>query len=210
MKVLLVNGSPHEAGCIFTALGEIAAELKKNGVDSEIFQLGTGAVHGCVACRSCFKRDDGHCVFDDDPVNAAADKLKQADALIVGTPVYFSGIAGQVKSFMDRLFYAAENSTLRGKPAAAIVSCRRGGASSTFDQLNHYFTIRQMPVVPSQYWNSVHGNTPDEVRQDLEGLQVMRTLAKNMAWMLKCFEAGRNAGIGLPEQEPRVNTNFIR
>ena len=209
MKVLLVNGSPHEKGCVYTALSEIVGELEKNGIETEIFQLGTEPVRGCIACRGCFSRGDGHCVFDD-AVNAAADKIREADALIVGTPVYFAGIAGQVKSFMDRLFYSAEGPMLRGKPAAAVMSCRRGGASSTFDQMNHYFTIREMPVVSSRYWNAVHGNTPDEVRQDIEGLQIMRTLARNMAWMLKNKEAGIVAGIELPEQEPRVATNFIR
>ena len=210
MKVLLINGSPHEKGCIYTALSEISGELEKNGIESEIFQLGTNPIRGCIACGGCSKRDGSGCVFDDDVVNAASGKIAESDALIVGTPVYFSGVAGQVKSFMDRLFFSAEDSLLRGKPGAAIVSCRRGGASSTFDQLSHYFTIRQMPVVASQYWNMVHGNTPDEVRQDLEGLQIMRTLARNMAWLLKSIEAGRAAGITLPDKEPRIATNFIR
>lgn len=208
MKVLLLNGSPNKAGCTFTALSEIAAQLEKNGIESEFFHIGADPVGGCRACRACMKLR-GRCAFgDDDGVNECIEKIMDSDGLIIGSPVYFSSINGNLGSFLDRVFYAKKD--FSGKPAAAVVSCRRGGAGSAFDRLNKYFTISSMPVVSSQYWNEVHGNTPEEVRQDLEGMQIMRTLANNMAWLLKCIEAGRNAGIKLPEPEKRVITSFIR
>ena len=206
MKVILVNGSPHKNGCTYTALSEIAETLQKEGVESEIFWVGNKPISGCIACKACLKT--GKCVIND-TVNEFIEKAKDADGFIFGSPVHYAGASGAITSFLDRAFYHKAD-VYQGKPAAAIASCRRGGASATFDQLNNYFTICSMPVVSSQYWNMVHGNTPDEVKQDLEGLQTMRTLGRNMAWMLKCIEAGKNAGITFPEHEEKVETNFIR
>ena len=200
--VLLINGSPHKNGCTFTALSEIAAQLEKNGVSSEIVSIGTGPVRGCIACGGC--RRKGECVFGDDPANEIARKLAEADGVIIGSPIYYAGPNGALLALLDRVFFS-RSGAFDGKPGAAIVSCRRGGASAGFDRLNKYFTISNMPVVPSQYWNSVHGNTPEEVRQDLEGLQIMRALADNMAWMLKALDGSPH-----PQREPRVATNFIR
>ena len=190
MKVILVNGSPREKGCTYTALCEVAGALEKNGIETEIFQVGAKPIAGCIGCNVCLK--NGRC-FVDDPVNEFVEKAKTADGFV----------------FLDRAFYGKGN-VFAGKPGAAVVSCRRGGAASAFDQLNKYFTINSMPVVSSQYWNQVHGNTPDEVRQDAEGLQTMRTLGSNMAWLLKCIQAGAAAGITFPEREPAMKTNFIR
>lgn len=206
MKVLLVNGSPHAKGCTYTALEEIASALEKNGIESEIFQTGNKPIQGCIGCMSCKKT--GHC-FNLDIVDEFLQKAESSDGFIFGSPVHYAAASGSLTSFMDRAFYSG-GSKLTGKPAAAIVSCRRGGASSTFDQLNKYFTINCMPIVSSQYWNQVHGNTPDEVKQDLEGLQTMRTLGNNMAWLLKCIEAGKEKGISFPEREEFIRTNFIR
>lgn len=206
MKVILVNGSPHKNGCTYTALSEIAGTLQKEGIDTEIFWVGNKPISGCIACKGCSKT--GKCVIDD-TVNEFIEKAKEADGFIFGSPVHYAGASGALTSFMDRAFYHKAD-MYQGKPAAAIASCRRGGASATFDQLNKYFTICSMPVVSSQYWNMVHGNTPDEVKQDLEGLQTMRTLGRNMAWMLKCIEAGKKAGIDFPEHEDKIATNFIR
>lgn len=206
MKVILVNGSPHKEGCTYTALSETAKALNSNGIETEIFHLGTEPVAGCIACGACSKT--GKCIYND-PVNEFVEKAKDADGFIFGSPVYYSGMSGQLCSFMDRAFYSG-GKYMAGKPAAAVVSCRRGGATSTFEQINKYFMITNMPVVSSQYWNQVHGNTPDEVKQDLEGLQTMRTLGANMAWLLKCIEAGKKAGIEMPERETPIKTNFIR
>ena len=206
MKVLLINGSPHKNGCTYTALSEIADTLKTEGIESEIFWIGNKPISGCIACKGCMKT--GKCVIDD-TVNEFIDLAKDADGFVFGSPVHYAGASGALTSFMDRVFYH-KSAGYQGKPAAAIASCRRGGASATFDQLNKYFTICSMPVVSSQYWNMVHGNTPDEVKQDLEGMQTMRTLARNMAWLLKCIEAGKKAGINLPEHEPKIATNYIR
>lgn len=204
MKVLLINGSPHKNGCTYTALREVADQLEKNGIETQIFHIGAKAVSGCIACGWC--RGKERCVIDTDPVNEAIALAKEADGLIVGSPVYYSGPAGSICAFLDRMFFN-KGALYELKPAAAVVSCRRGGASAAFDRLNKYFTINSMPVVSSQYWNSVHGNTPDEVRQDLEGLQVMRTLADNMAWLLKSIE---KAALPKPQREERIATNFIR
>lgn len=206
MKVVLVNGSPHEHGCTYTALAEIAAELERQGVDSEIIHIGKEAIHGCIACGHCGKA--GACVFDD-VVNRVAGKLMEADGLVFGTPVYYAGISGQLKSFMDRLFYAYGRK-LSHKPAAAVVSARRGGCLAAFDDVNRYFSISCMPIVTSQYWNQVHGSCADDVRKDEEGLQTMRTLARNMAWLLQCINVARQQGISAPEREPVLRTNFIR
>lgn len=182
MHVLLLNGSPNAEGCTFTALSEIAATLKAETITSEIFQLGKKPVRGCVACGVCGER--GECAFQDDVLPALVEAVKRADGIVIGSPVYYAGPNGALCALLDRLFFSA-GSLLKFKPGAAVVSCRRGGASASFDRLNKYFTINQMPVVSSQYWNSVHGFTPDDVRKDAEGLQTMRTLAHNMARMLR-------------------------
>lgn len=207
MKVLLINGSPHEHGTTYVALSEVARTLDAEGIDTEIFHVGTGAVHGCIACHHCNK--DGRCVFQDDPVNTIIEKAAKSDGFIFGAPVHYAGPAGIMHTILDRAFYAGK-AAFTYKPGAAVVCCRRGGATASFDSLNKYFTIANMPVVPSQYWNMVHGATPEDALQDAEGLQTMRTLARNMAWMLRCFAAGREAGISIPVEEPPQRTNFIR
>ena len=207
MKVLLVNGSPHPKGCTYTALREVAGQLEKEGVGSVMLQLGTRPVQDCIACGKC--AETGLCVFKDDPVNEAIGLLKECAGLVVGSPVYYAGPTGSLCSFLDRLFFR-KAAPFAGKPAACVVSCRRGGATAAFERLNQYFGMLNMPIVTSQYWNMVHGNTPAEVLQDAEGLQTMRTLARNMAWLLKCIEAGRKAGIEKPVHEPWTPTNFIR
>jgi len=205
MKVLLINGSPHPRGCTYTALSEVAKTLNEQGIETEIFQVGHQAIRGCIACGQC--RQNGKCVFDD-LVNEAAPKFKACDGLVVGSPVYYASANGTLISFLDRLFYsAAVDKTM--KVGAAVVSCRRGGASATFDEINKYFTISGMPVASSQYWNSVHGNTAEEVLKDQEGLQVMRTLGRNMAFLIKSIALGKET-FGLPEKEVKVSTNFIR
>ena len=206
MKILVVNGSPHANGCTYTALCEVAAALEAEGMETEMIQVGTKPVSGCLGCGACIKT--GKCVIDD-VVNEFIEKAKEADGFVFGSPVHYAGASGAITSFMDRAFYG-KAAIYADKPAAAIVSCRRGGATAAFEQLNKYFTISNMPIVSSQYWNMVHGNTPEQVRQDLEGMQTMRTLGKNMAWLLKCIEAGKAAGIAKPERETKVATNFIR
>lgn len=206
MKILVVNGSPRANGCTYTALCEVAAALEAEGMETEMIQVGTKPVSGCLGCGACIKT--GKCVIDD-VVNEFIEKAKEADGFVFGSPVHYAGASGAITSFMDRAFYG-KAAIYADKPAAAIVSCRRGGATAAFEQLNKYFTISNMPIVSSQYWNMVHGNTPEQVRQDLEGLQTMRTLGKNMAWLLKCIEAGKAAGIAKPEREAKVATNFIR
>lgn len=203
MKVLLINGSPNEHGCTYTALSETAETLQKHGIDTEILYLGKKPVAGCIACGKC--RETGKCVFDD-KVNEVIDKLDSIDAIVVGSPVYYAGPSGQLTAFLDRLFYSG-GGRMAGKLGASVVSCRRGGASAAFDRLNKYFTISSMPIVSSQYWNGVHGNTPQEVLQDKEGLQTMRTLGRNMAWMIKSIQSGWQP---LPGKEEQIITNFIR
>lgn len=202
----MINGSPHEKGCTYTALSEVAGQLEKQGIEVNIFHIGDEPIQGCTGCGSCFKT--GRCVHDDDSVNECVDLAKKADGLVVGSPVYYAGPNGALCAFLDRMFFGKAVGYAH-KPAAAIVNCRRGGASATFDRLNKYFTISSMPVVSSQYWNSTHGFTPEDVRQDLEGMQTMRALGRNMAWLLKCIEAGKGT-VPYPEEEPRVMTNFIR
>ena len=206
MKVMLVNGSPHEHGCTYTALKEIEKTLGECGIESEIFWVGNKPIAGCIGCGACSKL--GRC-FMEDTVNEFAPKAQSADGFIFGSPVHYASASGAITSFMDRAFYSA-GKYMTGKPAANIVSCRRGGASASFDQLNKYFTINCMPIVSSQYWNQVHGSKPEDVLKDEEGLQTMRTLARNMAWLLRCIEAGKAAGINFPEREPVIRTNFIR
>lgn len=208
MKVLLVNGSPHEKGCTYTALSEVERILQEEGLDTEIFHIGTKSISGCLACGSC--RKTGRCVISDS-VNEFLEKAKDADGFVFGSPVHYAAMGGAMTSFMDRAFYAAIGSDMFYlKPGACVVSARRAGTTAAFDQFIKYLTIREMPVISSQYWNVVHGNTPDEVKQDLEGMQIMRTLARNMAWFLRCKEAAEQAGVALPQKEQRVATNFIR
>ena len=206
MKVLLVNGSPRAAGCTFTALSEVAKTLQEEGIETEILQLGAKPVQDCIACMKC--RELQKCVFDD-VANELIEKAKGADGFVFGTPVYYAHPSGRVQSVLDRAFYAG-GYAFACKPGAAVASARRGGTAASFDVLNKYFGIASMPVVSSTYWNMVYGKTPDEVRQDAEGMQTMRNLGRNMAYLLKCMEAGRAAGIAFPAQENSVRTNFIR
>jgi len=207
MKVVLVNGSPRPNGCTFTGLSIIKEQLAENGVDSEIFQIGDKPVIGCTACHGCRKPDKaGRCVHDDDLVNIVAGELENADGLIVGSAVHFASATGAVTSFLDRLFYCGFG-RYRMKFGACIVSCRRGGSTSTFDQLNKYFTIAQMPVVSSCYWNGIHGFKPEDVYADEEGVRIMKVLANNMAYLIKCKH---QSNVELPEEPPRVMTSFHR
>lgn len=210
MKVLLVNGSPHKEGCTYTALTEVAKTLDEEGIDSEIFWIGTKPLSGCTSCWTCAKT--GRCVHND-RVNDFLDIAGNADGFVFGSPVHFASATGAITSFMDRVFYADLLSRKRSfylKPAAAVVSARRAGTTATFDQLNKYFTISEMPIISSRYWNMVHGTNPEEVKKDLEGLQIMRILARNMTFHLKCKEAGLKMGVSLPAKEEGVYTNFIR
>lgn len=207
MKVLLINGSPNEKGCTYTALNEVAEVLKVEGIETEIFHIKNKPIAGCTGCGACHK--SGRCVMDD-IVNEAALKVKEADGIIVGSPVYYAAANGSLVSFLNRLFYSSKSACVY-KPGAAVASARRSGTTATLDQLNKYFTISNMPVVSSKYWNQVHGNTPEEVRKDEEGLQTMRVLGRNMAWVLKCIEAGKKAGITIPQaEEKQFRTNYIR
>ena len=205
MKVLLVNGSYHEKGCTYTALAEVAKALNANGVDTEIYQLSQKQISGCKGCWACKKLKK--CVMDDG-VNEFVEKAAEFDGFVFGSPVYYASAAGALVSFMDRVFYSG-GKNLAYKPAAAVVSCRRAGASTTFDVINKYFTINNMQIVGSNYWNEIHGNTAEEALQDEEGLQTMRILGNNMAWLLKCIQLGKEAGLA-PERERKIMTNFIR
>jgi multimeric flavodoxin WrbA len=207
MKVLLVNGSPNKKGCTYTALCEVENQLNTFNIETEIFYLGKKPIRGCTACGKCAETEK--CVFDDDAVNVALSKGNKSDGFVFGCPVHYAGVSGFIKSFLDRCFFSGSN-VFAYKPGAAVVSCRRAGSTAALEQLNKYFSINNMPIVSSQYWNMVHGNTPAEVLQDLEGLQTMRTLGRNMAWLLKSIEAGKKAGVILPELEDRIWTNFIR
>lgn len=209
MKVLLFNGSSNTHGCTYTALEEIASALQNNGIETEIIQIGKDAIRDCIGCGAC-RKIGGKCVFKDDIVNEVIEKAKTADGFIFGSPVYYAHPSGRLLSFMDRIFYAG-GANFAFKPAAAIVSARRAGTTASLDAITKHFTINQMPVVSSNYWPMVHGaqNSPDDVKQDLEGLQIMRVLGNNMAWLLKCIEAGRKAGIDKPQAGERVWTNFI-
>ena len=205
MKALLINGSPNADGCTFTALFEVAEMLKKNGVDTEIIQVGHKIIRGCADCQKC--KETNKCVFDD-IVNEVGSRLSECAGIVIGSPVYFAGVNGSLKSFLDRLYYstfACDKTMIVG---AAVVSARRGGCTSAFDELNKFFTISGMPVASSQYWNMVHGNEPEDVIKDLEGMQIMRTLGQNMAFLMKSIALGKQK-FGLPNREPRVFTNFI-
>lgn len=206
MKVLLLNGSTREKGCTFTALSEVETVLNDAGIETEMIQLGSKPVQDCIACLHCKKA--GQCVFDD-RVNEVAKKMETADGLVVGSAVYYAGPTGQLCSFLDRLFYSA-GGKFAGKAAAAVVSCRRGGATAAFDRLNKYFTICNMSVIGSQYWNQVHGSKPEDVKNDGEGMQTMRVLGQNMVYWLQNKQAGQQNGVTPPSYEKRLWTNFIR
>lgn len=205
MKVLLINGSPNAKGCTYTALEEVSKTLNQEGIETEIIHVGNKDIRGCIACRKC--KTNGKCVFND-IVNEVAPKFNECDGIIIGSPVYYASANGTLISFIDRLFYSMPADKTM-KVGAAVVSCRRGGNTTTFDEINKYFTISGMPVVSSQYWNMVHGNSPEEVKQDLEGMQTMRTLGKNMAFLMKSIQLGKEQ-FGLPEKESHIFTNFIR
>ena len=205
MKVLMINGSPNREGCTYTALSEVAKTLEKHGIESEIVHVGNKDIRGCIGCRKC--KETGKCVFNV-LVNEVAPKFAECDGIVIGSPVYFASANGTLVSFIDRLFYSSSvDKTM--KVGAAVVSARRGGCSATFDELNKYFTISGMPIASSQYWNSVHGYTPEQVRQDEEGMQVMRTLGNNMAFLMKSIALGKEK-FGLPQKEEHIFTNFIR
>lgn len=204
MKVLLINGSPKPNGCTARALKEVADTLEKEGVETEILTIGNQAIRGCIACGYC--KTNKKCVFND-IVNEAAVKFEEADGLVIGSPVYYGSANGTLVSFLDRLFYSTSFSK-KMKAGASVVSCRRGGNTATFDELNKYFTISEMPVVSSRYWNMVHGFTADDVEKDAEGLQTMRVLARNMAFLMKGIALAKEE-YGLPEAEKTVFTNFM-
>lgn len=205
MRALLINGSPNPDGCTYTALREVAGALEDNGIETEIFQIGKNPVRSCIDCGGC---RNNRCAFDD-LANQALAKVESSDALVIGSPVYYASPNGSLIALLDRMFFAG-SAVMRLKPAACIVSARRAGTTAALEVLNKYPTIAQMPLVSSSYWNMVHGNEPAEVWKDAEGVQTLRRLGKNMAYLLKCIEAGRAAGVMLPEPEPRIFTNFIR
>lgn len=206
MKVLLVNGSPNKNGCTNEALKEIEKVLKENKIETEIFWIGNKAISGCLGCEKCL--ENKKCVIND-IVNKFIEKAKSTDGFIFGTPVHYAGASGFITSFMDRAFYGKAN-IYKGKPAACITSSRRAGGISAFDRLNKYFAYSCMPIISSNYWNGVFGATKEEVRKDLEGMQTMRILANNMAWILKCIEAGKKENIYFPKTEKKIMTSFIR
>lgn len=205
MKTLLINGSPHANGCTFTALNIVAEELRKNGIDTEIVHIGNKDIRGCIACGKCAEL--GRCVFND-MVNEVAPKFEQADGLVVGSPVYYAGPNGTLTNLLDRLFFSTPFDK-RMKVGAAVVSARRGGTTAAFDRLNKYFTISEMPIASSRYWNMVHGHTPEDVMKDEEGVQIMRILGRNIAFLMRAIAAEREHN-GLPEKEVAKYTNFIR
>lgn len=211
MKVLLINGSPNEKGCTYTALNEIAKTLNLESIETEIYYIGTEPIASCRDCRACTKLQK--CVIDD-KVNELLARINEFDGFVVGSPVHYASASGSICPFLDRLFFAGSRvpagNPFRLKPATAVVSCRRAGSTATLDQLNKYFLINQMPIISGRYWNMVHGSNPEQVLQDLEGLQNMRIVAKNMAWHLRCKEAGEKLGIKAPEAEETIYTNFIR
>ena len=211
MKVLIINGSPRVGGNTSVALSEMVKVFEQDGVETEVVQIGNKDVRGCIACGTCAQK--GKCVFDD-VVNEFVSKAKETDGFIFGSPVHYAGASGAITSFMDRVFYSAfcggKGDYFMYKPAAAISSARRAGTTATYDQINKYFGICQMPIISSRYWNMVHGATPEDVAKDEEGMQIMRILGRNMAYYLKCIEVGKQNGVKLPEQEVTNFTNFIR
>lgn len=206
MKVLMLNGSANAKGNTYTALEEIGKQLEKEGIDYEIFQIGADPVRDCIGCGQC---TESGCIFTEDRVNDFIAKAKEADGFVFGTPVYYAHPSGRIQAFLDRVFYSSGRA-FSFKPGASVAVARRGGTTASFDVLNKYFGISQMPVVGSTYWNNVHGAAQGEAAQDAEGLQTMRNLARNMAWMLKCLETGKEAGVALPETERTYKTNYIR
>lgn len=211
LNVLLVNAGPHPKGCTNRALDEVAKTLEENGIGTERFWVGAKPIASCISCKKCAGRHT--CVFDD-KVNEFVELAPKFDGYILGTPVHFGAATGAATAFFDRAFYVSlqseMNGTFRMKPGAAVVSCRRAGNTATLDQMNRYFQLLQMPIVTSRYWNEVHGATPEQVEEDIEGLQAMRYLGRNMAYLLKTLAAAREAGIDLPVQEPTAYTNFVR
>ena len=211
MKALLINGSPHEKGSTYTALRLVADALEEEGVEAEIYHVPNEPVRGCAGCRVCKQGDKGRCVFDDDAVNTIIEKIEGADALVLGSPVYYAGPNGQLLSVLDRVFFAGRDG-FTGKPAAAVCVARRGGTTATLDVLQKYFPISGMPMAPATYWPMVHGLSGVEVLQDKEGVQTMQMVGKTVAWLMKCIEAGKAAGVfypGPPGGE-KIATNFIR
>ncbi len=206
MKVLMLNGSARANGNTRAALEEIGRQLAAEGIEYEIFQMDGAPVRDCIGCGQCTERG---CVFDDDAVNVFLAKAREADGFMFGTPVYYAHPSGRILSFLDRAFYAGSGA-FAFKPAAAVAVARRGGTTASLDTLSKYFGISRMPVAGSTYWNIAHGAKPGEAQLDAEGMQTMRNLARSLAWMLKCFDAGRAAGIALPETERGARTNFIR
>ena len=206
MKVLMLNGSAKANGNTYRSLLEVGKQLEKEGIEYEIFQIGGEPVRDCLGCGQCSEKG---CVFDDDKVNEFTAKAKEAAGFVFGTPVYYAHPSGRIMAFLDRAFYSS-GASCAFKPGASVAVARRGGTTASFDAMNKYFGICQMPVVGSTYWNQVHGAVPGEAEEDAEGLQTMRNLARNMAWMLKCFEAGKAAGVALPQTERDYKTNFIR
>ncbi|MDE7079777.1 MAG: flavodoxin family protein [Clostridia bacterium] len=210
MKVLLINGSANKNGCTNRALQEVAKTLNEEGIETEIFQIGAKPIKDCMGCMQCAKTlKNNTCVFNDDIVNEVIAKAKECDGFVFGTPVYYAHPSGRILSLLDRVFYAGSR-VFRHKPAFAVASARRAGTTASLDVLNKYFTIAQMPIASSSYWNMVHGNAPEQVEQDLEGLQTMRNGARNLAWLMKCIESGRKNGIDVPQNESGTRTNFIR
>ena len=211
MKVLLVNGSPNKKGCTYTALSEVSKILNDEGIETEIFWIGTKPIIGCIACMICGEK--GVCTFNNDVVNEFVEKAYGADAFVFGSPVYYAGANGSMTSFLDRVFYCNSHGSggvaFKHKPGAVVCSARRAGTTATYDQLIKYLGISQMPIISSFYWNMVHGNTPEEVMQDEEGLSTMRQLARNMAFFLNCLQLGKENGLTVDE-EPKLRTNFIR
>jgi multimeric flavodoxin WrbA len=211
MKVLLINGSPNKKGCTYTALNEIATTLNQEGIETDIYYIGTEPIAPCRDCRACNKLQK--CVIND-KVNELLSTIHEYDGFVIGSPVHYASASGSISPFLDRLFFAGSRipagNPFRLKPGTAVVSCRRAGSTATLDQLNKYFLINQMPIISGRYWNMVHGSTPEQVKQDLEGMQNMRIVGKNMAWHLKCKQAGLEAGIVTPEAEETIYTNFIR
>ena len=207
MKVLLINGSPHEHGTTREALNEMAAQFAREGVDSELLHIGSGPVQPCTGCELC--KSTGLCIFDD-AVTLAQQKMRECDGLVIGTPVYYASPNGGLIAFLDRLFYSGAHEGFAFKPGAAVAAARRAGTTAALDVINKYFGVSDMPIVSSQYWNMLHGEVPEDAREDAEGLQTLRVLASNMTWLMRCMAAGREAGVPLPLAEPRQRTNFIR
>ncbi len=213
MKVVAINGSPKNNGNTAHLIDTIAQELAKEGIETEVMHIGNKTIRGCFGCGGCAKNQDERCVAkDDEYVNTCIQKMKEADGILIGSPVHFAGIAGTMKSFLDRAFYvsSANGNLFRHKVGASIVAVRRSGGVTTFDQLNHYLTYAEMMIPTTNYWNVVHGTLPGEVKEDLEGQQIARLLGKNMAWSLKLNQLAKDQNLVAPEREAKVRTNFVR